>query len=169
MKFSLSGSKAACMMTGEEGDYDLWQWRAGWSNIAGYADDARMLIRRAPPESGEYATYGGVVSGPPIYIQVVPDAGRPPYTLAERPRERGYHTLPGLVPQRPTESQGDVLAEGLYQAGSYFVEFYRLLDTGQDDDFPFEGKGPFTFSIAITNDGHGQSHYTSELLTLTLD
>lgn len=169
LKFSLSGSEAACMMTGEEGEYDLWRWRAGWSNISGYADDGRMLIRRSPPESGTFSTYAGVVPGSPIYIQVLPDAGRPPYTLAERPRERSYHTLPGLAPQRPSESQADILAEGIHQAGSYFVEIQRLLETPYSDDFQFVGKGPFAFSLAITNDGEGQAHYTSGLLRLRLD
>lgn len=169
IKFSLSGDRDACMMTGREGDYDLWRWRAGWSNIAGFADDGRMLIRRSPPESGDFATYGGVVSGPPIYIQVLPDAGRPPYTLAERPRERSYHTLPGLTPQVPSDSQADILAEGLHQAGGYWVELHRLLKTGHDDDFQFEGDGPFYFSIAVTNDGEGQAHYTSDLLKLQLN
>jgi hypothetical protein len=169
LKFALSGADAACMMTGKEGDYDLWHWRAGWSNIAGYADDSRMLIRRTPPEAGDYKTYGGVVQGGPIYIQIVPDEGDPPYELAERPAEKSYHTLPGLAPQRPSLSQADVLAEGVHQSGRYFVEFKRNLETGFNDDFQMVGDGPFTFSVAITNDGRGQAHYTSELLRLTLE
>lgn len=169
IKFCLTGADTACMMTGEEGDYDLWQWRAGWSNVAGYADDGRMLIRRLPPETGEYSTFSGAVQGTPIYIQIVPDEGDPPYTVAERPREKSYHTLPGLAPQQPTKSQADVLAEGIHQANTYFVEFERALETGHNDDYQFRGKGPFTFSIAITNDGRGQAHYTSKLLKLKLD
>lgn len=168
-KFRLTGAETACMMTGEEGIYDLWHWRAGWSNISGYADDKRMIIRRTPPESGEFQTYGGIVEGAPIYLQTLPDEGRPPYELAGRPREKKYHTLPGLAPQIPTGSQGDILAEGLHQAGAYVVEFKRPLRTGHDDDFQFEGKGPFLFSVAVTRDGRGQSHYTSDLIRLKLD
>lgn len=169
IKFWLSGADTACMMTGEEGDYDLWHWRAGWSNVAGYADDSRMLIRRVPPESGDYSTFSGAVQGPPIYIQIVPDEGKPPYTLADRPREKSYHTLPGIAPQRPTDSQADVLAEGIHQSGAYFLELKRALETGHNDDYQFQGDGPFTFSLAITNDGEGQAHYTSKLLKLKLD
>jgi hypothetical protein len=169
IKFRLEGAETACMMTGEEGVYDLWQWRAGWSNISGYADNSRMFITRTPPESGKFSTYLSPVGGPPIYIQIVPDEGRPPYELAGRPQEKRYRVVPGLAPQNPTGSQADVLAEGLHQGGVYFVEFKRDLITGHDDDFQFEGRGPFSFSIAITNDGGGQSHFTSDLLRLRLE
>lgn len=164
-KFALEGAQEACMMTGEEGVYDVWLWRSGWNDLFGYADDRRLIITNTPPEDGEARSYGAV-GGIPIYVRWVDDAGRKPYREIRRPRERKYARMPAIGPEPPTGSAGDVLARGFHHEGLYKVEIKRALRNPNKDDYQFRGKGPHYFSIAITDNDDGQAHYTSEMIRL---
>jgi hypothetical protein len=189
-KFHLSGAQEACMMTGEAGVYDIWQWRDGWSHVFGYAEDRRLVISNIPPvadEAGDEESppqrsaemplaaapqatlYPATQNGSPVYIRWIEDAGSKPYDLTPRPRRHERPTVLGVRATEPTGSQADVLAEGIHQNGMHIVEIMRALKTGHEDDYQFEGSGPHLFSIAITDNDENESHYTSELIYLRLD
>ncbi|MBI1784600.1 hypothetical protein HYR69_05595, partial [Candidatus Sumerlaeota bacterium] len=177
VKFCLSGSSKACMMNGDEGTYDVWEWRDGWSHITGYADDRKLIVTRKQPASGPYNAYPIPVmlssSSPDaedmIYVQWEEDAGDLPYEFTPRPLRFERPIMPGIRARTPSGSAGDVLAEAIHQQGTWALELWRLLKTGHDDDYQLEGKGPHAFSIAVTDGQEGQAHFTSDLIYLYLD
>lgn len=50
--------------------------------------------------------------------------------------------------------------------GSYFVEIYRMLLTGDENDCQFKGEGPYRFSVAIIDNKSGDQPYLSAPLQL---
>lgn len=170
MQFSIAGSPDACMMSGKEGVYDVWQWRSGWNRVFGYAEDRKLTISRtAPPDWAEaqmYRTRGG---GPPIYFHWEEDIGRAPYRYVDLPRERAGHLVPGIRARSPTESAANVLAEVVQDPSGYALELKRALVTDFDDDYQMIGPGPHWFAVAVTDDDQGQAHFTSELIQLYLE
>jgi hypothetical protein len=165
-KFCISGSPRACMMTGEEGVYDVWQWRAGWSHISGFADDRRLIISRERPQAGEFRSYPtkGLV-----HLQWIEDRGDLPLSTVARPTAFKRNTMAAIQASKPTGSAGDVLAEAIHEDYAWWLEVWRLLDTGHEDDYQFKGRGPHPFSIALTDGTEGQQHFTSDLINLYLD
>lgn len=170
MKFALSGAQQACMMTGEEGVYDVWQWKSGWNRVYGFADDRKLVISRTESQLPGFTRSFPLAPGePPIFLTWIEDAGDPPYQMRGRPRSRGNLNEFGIVARPPSGSRADILAEGIYQESGYFLELKRALNTGFEDDYTFEGKGPHPFAIAVTDNDEGQAHYTSELIDLYLE
>lgn len=168
-KFPISGSKTACMMTGEEGVYDVWQWRDGWSHVSGRAEDRRLIISRTEPESGGAAAYPSREPGVMIYLKWIEDEGQPPIELRDRPRSFERPVTYAFKAAHPTGSAGDVLVEAVYQQKNHALEIMRALRTGHEDDYQFEGKGPHPFAISVANEDDGEGHFTSELIWLYLD
>ncbi len=169
VKFCIGGSPKACMMSGEEGVFDVWEWRAGWSHVSGYADDRKLTISRTDPGSKEVKVYSLPGMKNVIYMLWQNDAGDLPYVLTPRPTRPQGPAMPGIKAQNPTGSAGDVLAEAVYQNKTWMLELWRALDTGHDDDYPIKGRGPHDFSIALTDDQEGAEHFTSDLISLYLD
>lgn len=168
-KFTIKGANKACMMTGEEGVYDVWEWRAGWSHIFGYAEDKTLSITRTQPTSGEFSTIPSRDPRVLIYLQWKDDEGRPPYKKTPRPARLEQPMMFGIKASEPSGSAGDVLAEEVYQNRHHNLEVMRKLKTDHDDDYQMEGKGPHVLSIALTNDAEKEAHYTSDLIYLYLD
>lgn len=55
-------------------------------------------------------------------------------------------------------------------AGSYFVRYYRLLNTtAREEDYQFNGPGPHPFALAIVDDKSGAQPFVSAPLRLILD
>ena len=168
-KFCISGSPEACMLNGEEGVYDVWEWRAGWSHIFGYAEDRRLVISVNPPARGLSVVYPSAIPGQAVYMQWQEDAGEPPYTLVDRPRDFQRRLMYGIKAQNPTGSAADVLAEAVHENSLWMLEVKRLLETGYRDDYQISGNGLHPFAIALSDGQEGRSHYTSDLLYLRLD
>lgn len=168
-KLCISGSQKACMMTGEEGVYDVWQWRAGWSHVSGHADDRTLTISRTPPEAGEAQAYPLGDTGEAVYMLWRNDEGDMPYEFAPRPMQFKRPLMPGIKSREATGSAGDVLAEAVYQEGAWMLELWRLLETKNADDYQIKGSGPHKLSIAVGNGQEGPDHYTSEMIYLELD
>jgi len=177
MKFCIEGAEDACMMSGGEGVYDVWEWRGGWTHLTGYAEDQVLRITRTRPDSGQFKQYpiGGpaaIGSGLPtdsIYIHWMPDKGDLPYQWVPRPKRRERAVMNAIRAQQPTESTGDVLAEAVYQNGGWALELYRTLTTGNDDDYAIKAHVPHMFSIAITDGQEGAQHLTSNLIRMKLE
>ncbi len=176
LKFSISGAADACMMSGSEGTYDVWQWRDGWTHVTGYADDRLMNVTRTEPTSGDFRVYpiskwddSVAEKGDQIFIQWHEDKGDLPYELLPRPARLERPIMPAIRARPPTGSAGDVFAEAVDQQGAWALEIWRLLKTRNADDYQFEGKGPHLFSIAVSDGQEGQAHFTSDLIRLYLD
>ena len=75
-KFTLSGSPKACMMTGEEGVYDVWQWRSGWNDAYGYADDGTLTISRTPLDYDDVRVYPMPGEGKMLYLRWEEELGK---------------------------------------------------------------------------------------------
>lgn len=177
IKFCIEGSEDACMMSGGEGVYDVWEWRGGWTHLTGYAEDQVLRITRTRPDSGQFTQYplGGPAelgSGLPtdsIFIHWMPDKGTLPYEWVPRPRRRERAVMNAIRARPPTESTGDVLAEAVYQDRGWALELYRTLTTGQEDDYAIKANVPHKFSIAITDGQEGSQHLTSDLIRMKLE
>jgi hypothetical protein len=174
LKFCIEGAPEACMMTGQEGVYDVWEWRAGWTHLTGYADDRKLVIGRSPPSSGDFQSYP--LAQPVdllsrgldnvIHVQWHNDEGELPYEFVPRPPRYETPSVYGIRARNPTGSAADVLAEAVYENGAWAVEFWRLLHTGFDDDYSFDIDRTHAFSIAATDGQEGQAHLTSGLIRL---
>lgn len=169
VKFRISGSDEACMMTGAEGVFDVWQWRSGWSDILGYADDRKLTISRKALPSERATIWPVKGTGDPVYLLFEEDAGKPPYEPRSRPLSFERNIVPGIKPISPQGSLADLLCKSTYDHGTYQIEITRALNTGHEDDSPIERNTTTPFSIAITDGEAGQNHYTSGLIRLLLD
>jgi hypothetical protein len=102
---------------------DIWLWRAGRTDPAGFADDLHAA--------------GGSVefdSGTLCWRQNIPGA----FAGA---------VLPRFVQRTPTESAADVRAKGVWREGRWCVVFARVLDTGNPDDIAFRLNAAFGLEL----------------------
>jgi len=171
LKFCIQGSPKACMMSGEDGIFDVWHWRSGWNHLFHFANDRKLTISTTPIDDPNAKVFSGFVRGSNVYLLWEEDEGNPPYAPVPRPRFHGRSSHFAIKATTPSGSQGDILAEAVYNdiTQSWFIELARFLQTGHDDDYQFVGRGPHAFSLAITNDNDGQEHFTSDLIYLYLD
>lgn len=170
IKFPMEGSGDACMMSGREGVFDVWQWRAGWTDVSGYADDRTLTLSLVAPEAlaEAEATRAYPMASGPMHVIWREDDGDPPARVVPRPKEYAGRRIPGIEPQPPTGSRGDVRAAAVHQNGRWSLEIHRLLETANPDDRSLSGRS-IPFAIAIGDDRQGQEHLTSEAIRLILD
>lgn len=171
-KFSIDGSEDACMMSGSEGTYDVWEWHAGWNRIFGYADDRRLTISRSPLGGADLRVYEDESFHGKIYLQWRDDGGRLPYANLDPPRRRERLVMPAIRPQTPRGSAGDVRVAAVYEDATrlWKLEIKRALDTGNvGDDYRIDREGSHVFAIALGDNQMGADHFTSGLITLRLD
>jgi hypothetical protein len=109
---------------------DVWYWKAGRTNPAGYADDKSHVLADEP---GKKAKTMKTASGKTKYLMRIGDAGTPAQ------KKRLLTDYQGDVQdqyesQKPEGSRADVIAKGVWKDGSWTVEFGRKLETGNSDD-----------------------------------
>jgi hypothetical protein len=174
-RFPIAGPAEACMLSGDEGISDVWEWRSGWTDRTsaptlpfGFAEDRLLIITRQHPQVESYKTYTAG-DGSRVYLRWLEDRGVPPYALTARPTQYQGRVVPGLIARGGTESQIDVLAAAVHQEGQWLLEIKRRLETGFSDDYQFRGPGPHAFAIALTDEAEGAEHYTSGLIDLYLN
>jgi len=155
LKWSLTGSDAhLAFRDAEPHRADIWFWKARRTNPAGFADDKLQVLsvepnRRAMPVSS--TRFGK------LYLQRLPDAGRPAYEERFFFENRGRFA-DKYYPQSPEGSRGDVRAKGVWSRGQWTIELARLLDTGHDDDVRFEPGGSYLFAAACYEMAAGKVH-----------
>lgn len=179
---------------GKPASYDLWHWKAGWSDLSGYADDRRLIVRHYPwgtrPEQVKGRLYPLSKRQGMVGMEWVNDSGTPGTVEVPRPmtllrlREMGIATSDEVH-----GSVADVRAQGVYtpkvrlsaekadtwsyspQGDDWFVEFYRLLvtDSKEGDDYPIRGRGPHRLAIMLWDNEAGDSFYITDPIRLVLD
>jgi hypothetical protein len=166
LAFEHTGNFTADMLSGEEGVWDVWQWKATRTNPQGFAMDRTHRFARQKPEwkaNPHPAKQGGE-----IWIARPEDAGAT--VERKQPAPTGYQgeRVPQYLLGAPSGSAADVRARGTWIAGRWTVEFERALDTGHADDTPFSLTRPYRMAVAV-HDRTGDMDKASGLIELLLD
>lgn len=170
---------------------DVWQWRAGWSDLSGYADDRRLFVRPQPVGTRPAEVKGRLYPlsrSKLVELQWLDDSGVPGTILSGRPITYLKSSVSGAAVGEAMGSAADVRALGAYSpklqevAGKpstwrysplgddWFVAFYRLLVTAstEGDDCQLRGPGPFRLAVAIWDNSEGDDFYLTEPIRLKL-
>ncbi len=126
---------------------DVWYWKANRTNPAGFADDKTQILADTPSKKSTEKTS---VSDKKRHLSRLSDAGKPPYETYKTSEFEG-HLVDAFPPAAPEGSRGDVHAKGVWNGGTWVVEFARALNTGHDDDLQFDpasGKS-YLFGVSI--------------------
>jgi len=126
---------------------DVWYWKAGRTNPAGYADDKYHVLSDEP---GKQAKELQTSSGKTKYLMRVGDAG----TSAQKKRiltDYKGDVQDQYESRKPDGSRADVMAKGVWKDGAWIIEFSRKLDTGNDDDLKMDASsgGRHLFGVSI--------------------
>jgi hypothetical protein len=126
---------------------DVWYWKAGRTNPAGYADDKyHVLSDKAGTKAKELKSS----TGRTMYLMRVGDAG----TSAQKKRiltDYKGDTQDQYESRTPDGSRADVLAKGVWKDGAWTIEFSRKLDTGNNDDLKMDAASGsrYLFGVSI--------------------
>lgn len=167
LKFNLGGSRFSCMLAGKPVTSDVWSWKAGRTDPAGYAQD-RLFIVRAVEDEASAASVGipyRALNGDPIEIVWQEDAGDP-LLLPHAPAGTPGASEPEVVVAAPTGSQADVRAKGVWRNGLWTLEIARTFDTGHADDAPIAPDAITKFSLAVFDASEGQVHANTRSIKL---
>lgn len=177
------------MLDGKAAAYDVWQWRARWSDIAGYADDRRLILKPHPKGTRPEQVQGPLYPARRGMVEFCweEDSGTPGIRPTHKPVSKINFHMPGGESAEAKGSAADVQASGVYTPmlrkaenkdntwkrnpdGDYwFVEFYRLLLTPyKDEDYQIKGRGPHFFAIAVFDNESGADHFVSGPIRLIL-
>jgi hypothetical protein len=112
---------------------DVWFWKANRTDPVGYADDKMHILSQI--ESRD-STRVVSKTGRLMYLFRLEDTGRKAYEIDLLVNYAG-DVRNRYMNEMPSESRADVRAKGLWQKGSWTVEFSRALVTGHNDDLQF--------------------------------
>ncbi|HCE42624.1 MAG TPA: hypothetical protein DET40_03650 [Lentisphaeria bacterium] len=114
---------------------DVWIWRAGRTDPAGFADDYSMPGKNlADDKTGD---------GPAEFL---PDQGLSCW-FSRYFVSFTEDSVPRFYQRPPTGSAADVKAKGTWKEGVWTVEFCRKIKTGNPDDMDLSGKSNIGLSI----------------------
>ena len=123
---------------------DIWYWKAGRTDHAGYADDKMHVYESLQsPDARQLISK----SGETFYLERPGDQGRSAYAVHAYGEYVGDE-VPKYARQKPLGSRGDVQAKGHWENGRWTIEFARLLDTGHADDVPFDPHMTYQFGVS---------------------
>lgn len=130
IRWPLAGTASTDPLAYREGRFDLWRWRAGWTDASGIADD--MVLHRRPTAvedrpatCGETVRYRARTDPGLVELTRRMDPGRPGTQPTDRPWMHERPVMPGLESVRATGSAADVQALGLYDRPESYREFER--------------------------------------------
>ena len=160
---------------------DLWHWKAARTDPMGYADDTWLTVI-GEKEGGRKndAGEGGDKKN------MTEDKSKPMYMLApgKKLAKHGVMLATDTVeikdysvfksgdvvtfalPKMLSGSRADIKAESRHGEGGWTVMLSRKLDTGHEDDLPFDPRKSYSFAMALFDDSGDQDSYDSEVLTL---
>ncbi|MDK1030876.1 MAG: ethylbenzene dehydrogenase-related protein [Planctomycetia bacterium] len=165
IEFPIKGDFAISMMTVmREFTADVWHWKAGRGNPAGWADDKSHVISQSPvPNAKEHRLHGGRS----VYIARLMDAGTPSYKKIPAPTSRQGDVVNSFAHgDAPTGSLADVRAKGLHDGKGWTLEISRKFNTGHPDDAVIDPARDNFCAIAVLNDELYEEHSVSSLITL---
>ncbi|MBI5014283.1 MAG: hypothetical protein HZB55_02180 [Deltaproteobacteria bacterium] len=155
----------SCMLQGQNQEADLWIWRAFWSELSGLAEDETYRISRERiPKSNPYASRGGAGQ---VWIREDPDSGSPGWSFFIPVDYQGA-VIPSYRRAEASGSRGDVKAAGLWEGGTWTVEFARALDTRHADDLALKERNTYALSFAVYDKAEKGRHAASGLVRLEL-
>jgi len=118
---------------------DVWLWRSGRTDPAGFADDGfyhrDTASRVSPPNHPDSAFH--------------PDSGSSCWYSKYFSKFAGAK-LPRFYSRPPAGSMADVRAKGKWDGGLWIVEFQRRLQTKQADDLPFKEGGEYQLQLQLS-------------------
>jgi hypothetical protein len=126
---------------------DVWYWKAGRTDPAGYSDDKMHVLA---PNPGKKAKELISRSGKKRYLMRLGDAGKPAQ------KKRILTDYQGDVENQyesavPDGSRADIKTRGVWKDGRWTVEFGRKLNTGHADDIQLDSASgkKYHFGISI--------------------
>ena len=123
---------------------DIWFWKAGRTDTAGFADDKTHTLSQIPTQRSVKIRSK---SGETFYLKRTPDAGTPAYRNTLMIEYKGDR-LTQFVSRNPMGSRADVRANGTWSKGKWTIEFARKLNTGHNDDIQFSLEKNYQFGIS---------------------
>jgi hypothetical protein len=161
VRLHLAGDYDRTMLSPREYKVDVWLWSAARTNPGGVAEDGyHAFTTRMTEDAAEYALPGGKT----VYIRKQRDAGTPPYRSLPAPRQNMGERVPSFELQKASGSVADVAAKGQWKAGTWSLEFSRLLNTGNADDVAFRPGQKIVGQIAVFNRAEAEHKSVSEPL-----
>lgn len=161
---------------------DLWHWKAARSDPAGFADDTWVTQisekkggrKSDAGEGGDKKNITEDKSKPMFMLGPGKKLGKNNILMAtdavEIPDDAMFKsgdTLTYRMPKMPKGSRADIKSMSQYSDGTWTVMLYRKLDTGNDDDVPFNTRKNYNFAMALFDDSGDEDSYDSEVLTLS--
>lgn len=152
---------------------DVWHWKAGRGNPAGWVDDKHHVISPTPlaeelvKKAG--SNYQQYVLGKhaTVYIARPLDSGTPSYRTVPPLTAHQGDTVDSYEPCEPSGSAADVRGKGLHDGKGWTLEMTRRFNTGHDDDAVLDSAKPITCAIAVLDDQLYWHHYVSPPIMLT--
>ncbi|MCA8939601.1 MAG: hypothetical protein KDB07_07330 [Planctomycetes bacterium] len=165
--FQLKGELQTTMLTTKGYEADVWHWKAGRGNGAGYADDKRTIVSNTRISGGHAFD---LYDGQQCWIARPADAGSPAYSKRTPPLQfSGQKFEASYEEVKPSGSRGDVQAKGVHHDGKHWtLEFKRRLNTGTDDDVIFRDRRDTPVTVAVWNNSKDLDHVVSQVLHLRL-
>tara|TARA_B100000315_G_scaffold239549_1_gene258470 strand:+ start:32483 stop:33313 length:831 start_codon:yes stop_codon:yes gene_type:complete len=167
LEFPLDGELLISMLP-TTGAYsaDVWHWKAGRSNLAGWVDDKRHIISRRSIEGAKEYDLGGHTT---IYIARPMDEGTASYRKKPQPTAHVGDVIPSYQAQAPSGSLTDVRGKGIHGGKGWTLEMSRKFDTGNPDDAVIDPKRANLCAIAVLDDELYWDHSISQFLSLRFE
>jgi hypothetical protein len=118
IQWPLSDNPSFCMLGDNEEKYDLWTWKAGWTNYSGYAEDQAVEIHPRPLGTKADAVKGSLYPGSSgkglVEVIIIPDSGVAASRTHPKPTKKAEPRSRAVASDTPKGSAGDVQAYGVY-------------------------------------------------------
>jgi DMSO reductase family type II enzyme heme b subunit len=164
--FPISGEFTGIMTSPVECVWDVWHWKAGRTDPAGFAMDRRHVHTLADPGTRGFSM--DLPGGGKLHIRRPEDAGDS-VTRSLKPPAGDADAAPQYEAVAPTGSAADVRAKGRWRNGEWTVEISRALRTGHDDDAGFSRGASVPFAFAILDHAEDEQHVSSPRLELVVE
>lgn len=163
LQFPISGDFQINMLTTSSFVADVWHWKAGRGNPAGWIDDKRHLIGDSAGENALVYEMGGHET---VRIERPMDAGQRSYSVREKPTSYVGDIVDSYVPKQPTGSLADIQCKARHDGSGWTLEFSRKLNTGHGDDAVIDPAADTVCAIAVLDNELYWRHSVSGRLLL---
>lgn len=133
---------------------DVWYWKAHRTDPVGYADDKMHILSDS---RGKKARELLSKSGKKRYLMRLGDKGKSAQKKQILTEYKG-DVVAQYEAREPEGSRADVKAKGVWQKGTWTVEFGRKLHTGNSDDIQFTADSAKSYLFGVSIAGlYGES------------
>ena len=163
LQFPISGDIQINMLTTRDFVADVWHWKAGRGNPAGWIDDKRHLIGKSAGENALVYELGGHET---VRIARPMDAGERSYSVKEKPTAYAGDTVDSYIPKQPSGSLADVRGKATHDGARWTLELSRKFATGHADDAVLDPGRDNVCAIAVLDNELYWRHSVSGKLIL---